>query len=71
MLRNIEERNDSEYDIGKLLAGLKKLGISVEKPVDLVKLLPKDDYEDSLEIMAQVRAYFHGLCLIEFPSHLS
>ena len=45
---------------GNALASLSGLGIHVEDSMELAKLLPKDDYEDSLEIMSQVRAYFHG-----------
>ena len=42
------------------LAFLSNLGVHVENPMEFTKLLPRDDYEDSLEIMSQVRAYFHG-----------
>ncbi|KAL4248958.1 hypothetical protein ABKN59_007409 [Abortiporus biennis] len=42
----------------KALSGLAGIGISGIEPTDLAKLLPADEYEPALHIMAEVRAYF-------------
>ncbi|KAJ3812204.1 P-loop containing nucleoside triphosphate hydrolase protein [Lentinula aff. lateritia] len=44
--------------VNEILAGLIKLGITGVKAIDLVKLLPTDEMEGALDIMAGVRAYF-------------
>ncbi|KAF9244557.1 P-loop containing nucleoside triphosphate hydrolase protein [Melanogaster broomeanus] len=40
-----------------VLAGLAKLGYTVTED-DLAKLLPSDEYEEELQVMAEVRGYF-------------
>jgi hypothetical protein len=40
-----------------VLAGLAKLGYTVTED-DLAKLLPSDEYEEELHVMAEVRGYF-------------
>jgi hypothetical protein len=44
----------------RIIAGLAELGISNITPRDLAKLLPPDEMEPALTIMASVRAYFQG-----------
>ncbi|EGN94811.1 hypothetical protein SERLA73DRAFT_162866 [Serpula lacrymans var. lacrymans S7.3] len=41
-----------------VLAGLEELGITSRQPTELGKLLPNDNLDPALEIMAEVRAYF-------------
>lgn len=47
-----------EDAISKVLSGLVELGMPGIKPEDIPKLLPADELEPALEIMADVRAYF-------------
>ncbi|KDR69881.1 hypothetical protein GALMADRAFT_128490 [Galerina marginata CBS 339.88] len=44
--------------LAKVLSGLSELGLSALEPHDLQKLLPHDEMEPALSIMADVRAYF-------------
>ncbi|SJL13249.1 uncharacterized protein ARMOST_16688 [Armillaria ostoyae] len=44
--------------ISEVLAGLSSIGIHSIKASDLAKLLPPDEMEDALKIMADVRGYF-------------
>ncbi|KAF9476669.1 hypothetical protein BDN70DRAFT_950426, partial [Pholiota conissans] len=44
--------------IAKILSGLTEIGMTSVKPEDLAKLLPPDEMEPALVIMAEVRAYF-------------
>ncbi|KAL0955561.1 hypothetical protein HGRIS_001802 [Hohenbuehelia grisea] len=44
--------------IQKILSGLVDLGIIGVKPEDIAKLLPPDEMEAAIDIMAEVRAYF-------------
>jgi hypothetical protein len=46
--------------MAKILAGLAELGVVGVKPEDIPKLLPPDQMEPALVIMADVRAYFQG-----------
>ena len=48
--------------IAKIMAGLAEVGMSGIKPEELPKLLPSDNMEPALVIMADVRAYFQGNC---------
>lgn len=48
----------------KVLSGLAELGMSGITEADLPKLLPSDRMEPALGIMADVRAYFQGECLL-------
>ncbi|GJE97016.1 P-loop containing nucleoside triphosphate hydrolase protein [Phanerochaete sordida] len=50
-----EERKQAELEV---LAGLAKLGYTNIDVADLGKLVPPDEYERELEVMAEVRAYF-------------
>ena len=50
--------------ITKIMTGLAAVGISGIEPEHLPRLLPSDRMEPALEIMAEVRAYFQGNCLI-------
>ncbi len=47
-------------DVSAILAGCTRIGISGVKAADLGALLPHDEMEHALEIMADVRAYFQG-----------
>jgi len=51
-----EERIKTENET---LAMLAKLGYTGMKVEDLAKLNPSDEYETEMEVMAEVRAYFH------------
>lgn len=46
--------------VAKVLSGLVEIGIVGVKPEELPKLLPPDQMEPALNIMADVRAYFQG-----------
>lgn len=46
--------------ITKVLTGLTEMGIVGVKPEDLYRILPPDEMEPAIEIMASVRAYFQG-----------
>jgi hypothetical protein len=47
-----------------VLSNLVKLGFTGLKAEDLAKLLAPDEMEPALNIMADVRAYFQGECLV-------
>ncbi|KAK0224295.1 P-loop containing nucleoside triphosphate hydrolase protein [Armillaria fumosa] len=49
--------NNPSTSISEVLAGLSSIGIHV-KASDLAKLLPPDEMEDAVKIMADVRGYF-------------
>ncbi|KAK0479205.1 P-loop containing nucleoside triphosphate hydrolase protein [Armillaria novae-zelandiae] len=49
--------NNTPTSISEVLAGLSSIGIHV-KASDLAKLLPPDEMEDAVKIMADVRGYF-------------
>ncbi|KIK69970.1 hypothetical protein GYMLUDRAFT_151336 [Collybiopsis luxurians FD-317 M1] len=51
------ENTDSKQ-VHEVLAGLAGLGITGIKASDLIQLIPADEMEPALEIMADVRAYF-------------
>jgi len=60
-----EDRPDSRTDnqlqaITRVLSGLAEMGFQGLTASDLVKLLPPDEMEPALIIMADVRAYFQG-----------
>jgi len=46
--------------VGKVLAGLREMGLTQVKAEDIPKLLPPDKMEPALHIMSDVRAYFQG-----------
>ena len=48
--------------VGKVLAGLREMGLTQVKAEDIPKLLPPDKMEPALHIMSDVRAYFQGEC---------
>lgn len=50
----------AQTGMAKVLAGLAELGVVGVKPEDIPKLLPPDQMEPALVIMADVRAYFQG-----------
>ncbi|EMD32890.1 hypothetical protein CERSUDRAFT_160914 [Gelatoporia subvermispora B] len=52
-------RYKTDDPVGGVLSGLNKIGFRDVKSADLAKLLPPDEYEPALGIMADVRAYFH------------
>lgn len=52
--------NGKHYAINDAIAALANLGIHNLGRLDLAKLLPADEYDPALEIMAEVRAYFQG-----------
>jgi len=47
----------------KVMEGLAAMGLSDIKTNDLKKLVPGDEMDPALMIMADVRAYFQGMCL--------
>ena len=49
------------------MAALAKLGLNVTEE-DLGKLNPPDEYEEELELMAEVRAYFDVSYKVRHPS---
>ena len=53
--------------IAKVLAGLTEMGIVGIKPQDLYRILPPDEMEPAINIMADVRAYFQGAISATFP----
>jgi hypothetical protein len=52
-------------NVAHILSGLANLGLAGVQPGDIAKLLPQDEFDTSLAIMADVRAYFQGgsLCI--------
>jgi GTP-binding protein EngB required for normal cell division len=62
LMENIQAHPDSNptvpYGVSKVLAGLVEAGVTGTKPSDLAKLLPVDQMEPALNIMADVRAYY-------------
>ena len=50
-----EERSE---ELQNVLESLRRLGYSGVRGDDLRKLLPSDEYEEELALMAEVRAYF-------------
>lgn len=53
----LDEDTRQQYE-NEALSVLAKLGYTGLTPDDLAKLLPPDIYEEELEVMAEVRAYF-------------
>ncbi len=54
------EEPSSNHQIKAVLTNLVALGFPAPKPVDLYRVLPPDEMEIALDIMANVRAYFQG-----------
>jgi hypothetical protein len=52
--------------IANIMTGLRQVGVYSVRPEDLVKALPPDPMESALNIMADVRGYFHGACAPSF-----
>ena len=50
--------------VAKVIASLAEIGMSGIRAEDLAKLFPPDKMEPALEIMADVRAYFQGMCFV-------
>ena len=61
---SLQEEAERDETLADVLAGLTKLGYTGVKEVDLGKLNPPDLYEDELEVMAEVRAYFDISCKV-------
>ncbi|KAL1690988.1 P-loop containing nucleoside triphosphate hydrolase protein [Schizophyllum commune] len=57
-IRRYVPAGEGEDAISKILSGLVELGVAGVKPEDIPKLLPPDEMEPAIEIMADVRAYF-------------
>ena len=70
-IRQYVPAGEGEDAISKILSGLVELGVAGVKPEDIPKLLPPDEMEPAIEIMADVRAYFQGGSLAFFvhPSY--
>lgn len=47
-----------------VLDGLARLGLPLLQPMDLTALLPTDEFDPALVVMADVRAYFQGKSLL-------
>lgn len=62
---------DPTQDVAEVLAGLARLGFTGLKPEDLGKLNPVDDYEEEIQVMAEVRAYFKVAYKVCFGYHYS
>lgn len=58
------QMNYQPTGIAKVIASLAEIGMSGIRADDLAKLFPPDKMEPALEIMADVRAYFQGMCFI-------
>ncbi|RDB20697.1 Interferon-induced GTP-binding protein Mx [Hypsizygus marmoreus] len=52
------ESSPQPTGMAKVLAGLVEIGVVGTKPADIAKVLPADEMEPALKIMADVRAYF-------------
>jgi hypothetical protein len=59
-----EEATHEPNGIAKVLAGLTEMGIMGIRPQDLYRILPPDEMEPAINIMADVRAYFQGAWLL-------
>ncbi|GBE86763.1 P-loop containing nucleoside triphosphate hydrolase protein [Sparassis latifolia] len=57
IMRALEQPGNNPEDVKAALAALAKIGYNVLE-VDLGKLNPPDEYEEELQVMAEVRAYF-------------
>lgn len=57
---------DSDFyeNTNKAMTGLRGIGITGIKALDLPRLFPSDPYEPALNIMATVRAYFQGNAIL-------
>lgn len=53
--------SESAATVNEALASLVKLGLTGLKPSDLLRLIPADEMEPALGIMADIRAYFQGI----------
>jgi len=51
-------------DLIGVLDGLARLGLPLLQPMDLTALLPTDEFDPALLVMADVRAYFQGKSLL-------
>jgi hypothetical protein len=58
--RHLPVFTDFQDGMARVLSGLPLVGFNGVHAVDLAKLLPPDPMEPALNIMASVRAYFHG-----------
>jgi hypothetical protein len=57
----VMQSSQQQTGIAKILAGFAEIGVHGIKPEDVAKVLPPDQMESALDIMADVRAYFQGL----------
>jgi len=53
---------NSSSGLVKVMEGFAAMGLSGINANDLKKLIPEDEMDPALMIMADVRAYFQGLC---------
>ncbi|KAF7317583.1 hypothetical protein MKEN_00845300 [Mycena kentingensis (nom. inval.)] len=70
---NIKNYNSTTYTnnaMSQVLSGLATLGLSKANAADLAKLLPPDETDGTLHIMADVRAYFQGSRLLYLGAHV-
>ena len=63
--RSSETASQKITGITKVLTGLAEIGMSGIEPEQLPRLLPPDRMEPALVIMAEVRAYFQGIIIIQ------
>jgi hypothetical protein len=56
---------DRRNAMANILSGLNTFGLSNVSPADLAKLLPPNHQAPALNVMAEVRAYYQGLCDLE------
>ena len=59
-LHSPNPETDQEHHINKVLAHLASLGARGVVAADLSRVLPLDDLDPALSIMAEVRSYFQG-----------
>jgi len=65
---NLEsDRHDARVAVSRILTLIAELGIHNITVSSLPQLLPLDSMESAIEIMAEVRAYFHGSECLSFP----
>jgi hypothetical protein len=59
---NLYKTHGASYqpNVANVMSGLANLGLTGVQPGDIAKLLPADEFDISLTIMADVRAYFQG-----------
>ena len=61
LLRNQDQSSRFMVAVNRIIENLAIIGFRGVKPLELAALLPSEDAEDALKIMADVRAYFQGM----------